>query len=59
MLYLQKKPDLCVLMMLKLQQYKYGTNDLQKSLATYIFLLFYSQNRNKPGLTKLVFHILS
>lgn len=34
----QKKPDLCVLMTLKLQQYKYGTNDLQKSLATYIFL---------------------
>lgn len=34
----QKKPDFYVLMMLKLQQYKYRTNDLQKSLATYIFL---------------------
>lgn len=28
----QKKPDLCVLMMLKLQQYKYRTNDLQERI---------------------------
>lgn len=55
----QQKPNSCIFLTLELQHDEHGADDLQKSLAAYIFLRFYSRNRNKPGLTELTFYILS